>query len=120
MAFLVLHGHLLKTVWNPNLLAGDPKQTRVAAMLSLLQSTEDRIREMLLKNSKTGKKIAKDNKHGQNNSSQKGERGSDSGISSEKESLDYSIRPKEKERGFLPWRRTSAATKSESVYTQTG
>jgi hypothetical protein len=126
MAFLVLHGHLLKTVWNPNLLAGDPKQTRAAAMLSLLQSTEDRIREMLLKNSKTGKKTAKDNKHGQNNSSQKGERGrsmppwSDFGIFSEKRSLDYSIRPREKERGFLPWRRTSAATKSESVYTQTG
>jgi len=125
MAFLVLHGHLLKTVWNPNLLAGDPKQTRAAAMLSLLESTEDRIREMLLKNSKTGKKTAKDNKHGQNNSSQKGERGrsmpprSDSGIFSEKGSLDYSIRPKEKERSFLPWRRTSAATKSESVYTQT-
>jgi len=124
MAFLVLHGHLLKTVWNPNLLAGDPKQTRAAATLSLLESTEDRIREMLLKNSKTGKKTAKDNKHGQNNSSQKGERGrsmpprSDSGIFSEKGSPDYSIRPKEKERSFFPWRRTSAATKSESVYTQ--
>jgi hypothetical protein len=68
MAFLVLHGHLLKTVWNPHLLAGDPKQTRAAAMLSLLESTEDRIREMLLKNSKIGKKTAKDNKPPQKNS----------------------------------------------------
>jgi hypothetical protein len=126
MAFLVLHGHLLKTIWNPNLLAGDPKQTRTAAMLSLLESTEDRIREMLLKNGKIGKKIVKDNKGCHKNSSQKGERGrnmpprSDSGTFSGKGSLDYSIRPKEKERSFLPWRRTSAVTKSESVYTQTG
>src|SRR3984885_3071200 len=75
MAFLVLHGHFLKMVWNPNLLAGDPKQTRAAAMLSLLESTEDRIREMLLKNSKTGKKITKDNKHCHKNSSHKGEGG---------------------------------------------
>jgi hypothetical protein len=126
MAFLVLHAHLLKTVWNPNLLAGDPKQTRTAAMLSLLESTEDKIREMLLKNGKISKKIAKDNKHCHKNSSPKGERGrnipprSDTGTFSEKESLDYSIRPKEKERSFFPWRRTSAVTKSESVYTQTG
>jgi hypothetical protein len=59
VAFLVLRGHLLKTVWNPNLLAGDPKQTRAAAILSLLESTEDRIQEMLLKNSKTGKRMLK-------------------------------------------------------------
>ena len=126
MAFLVLYAHLLKTVWNPNLLAGDPKQTRTAAMLSLLESTEDKIREMLLKNGKLGKKTAKDNKHCYKNSSQKGERGrsmpprSDSGTFSEKGSLDYSIRPKEKERSFLPWRKTFAVTKSESVYMKTG
>jgi hypothetical protein len=59
VAFLVLHGYLLKTVWNPNLLAGDPKQTGAAAMLGLLESTEDRIPEMLLKNSKTDKRMLK-------------------------------------------------------------
>jgi hypothetical protein len=124
MAFLVMHGNLLKTVWNPNLLAGDAKKTRAAAMLSLLESTEDRIREMLLKNNKPGKKTAKENKQEQKTSPFKSERGrsmpprSDSGSRSENGSLDYSTRPKEKEKSFLPWRRTSAAVKSESNYTQ--
>jgi hypothetical protein len=126
MAFLVMHGNLLKTVWNPNLLAGDAKQTRSAAMLSLLESTEDRIRELLVKNNKPGKKTQRENKRGQNILSPKGERGrsmpppSDAGSLSENGSLDYSIKPKEKEKSFLPWRRTSAAVRSESVYTQTG
>ena len=127
MAFLVMHGNLLKTVWNPNLLAGDAKPTRAAAMLSLLESTEDKIRDMLVKNNnKTAKKNDKDNKQRPKTSSTKEERGrsmpprSDSGSFSEHSSLDYSIRPKEKERSFLPWRRTSAAIRSESVYTQTG
>ena len=130
MAFLVMHGNLLKTVWNPNLLAGDAKPTRAAAMLSLLESTEDKIRDMLMKhNNKTAKKNDKDtNKQRPKTSSPtKEERGrsmpparSDSGSFSTNESLDYSIRPKEKERSFLPWRRTSAALRSDSVYTQTG
>ena len=126
MAFLVMHGNLLKTVWNPNLLAGDAKKTRAAAMLSLLESTEDRIREMLLKNNKPGKKTAKENKQEQKTSSFKSERGrsmpprSDSGSLSENGSLDYNTRPKEKEKSFLPWRRTSATVKSESNYTQSG
>jgi hypothetical protein len=126
MAFLVMHGNLLKTVWNPNLLAGDAKQTRAAAMSSLLEATEDRIREMLLKSKKPGKKTAKENKQEQKNFSLKRERGrsmpppSDAGSLSENGSLDYSIRPKEKEKSFLPWRRTSAAIRSDSIYTQTG
>ena len=127
MAFLVMHGNLLKTVWNPNLLAGDAKPTRAAAMLSLLESTEDRIREMLMKNNnRLARKNDKDNKQRPKTSPSKGERGrsmpprSDSGSLSENGSLDYSVRPKEKERSFFPWRRTSAAIRSESAYTQTG
>jgi hypothetical protein len=126
MAFLVMHGNLLKTVWNPNLLAGDAKRTRAAAMLSLLESTEDRIRDMLLKNNKSGKKATKETRQQQKFSSAKKERGrsmpppSDVGSLSENGSLDYSIRPKEKEKSFLPWRRTSTTPKSDSAYTQTG
>ena len=126
MAFLVMHGNLLKTVWNPDLLAGDAKPTRAAAMLSLLESTEDRIREMVLKNNnKVAKKNDRDNKQRPKTSPTKEQRGrsmpprSDSGSFSENGSLNYGIRPKEKEKSFLPWRRTSAAIKSESIYTQT-
>lgn len=148
MAFLVMHGNLLKTVWNPNLLAGDARPTRAAAMLSLLEATEDRIRDMLLK-SNFSKSSSK--KSGKENSKQrtpdapfkeKEERGrsmpprsnttttsstSATSLSENASSLDYSVRPTKelsKERSsFLPWRRTSAAVaatiRSESVYTQT-
>jgi len=138
MAFLVMHGNLLKTVWNPNLLAGDARPTRAAAMLSLLEATEDRIRDMLLK-SNFSKPSSKKSGKGDNNSKQrpaatcdfkeKEARGrsmpprsntttttsstSATSLSENASSLDYSIRPTKelsKERSsFLPWRRTSAA-----------
>lgn len=121
-----MHGNLLKTVWNPNLLAGDAKRTRAAAMLSLLESTEDRIRDMLLKNNKSGRKAIKENRQEQKLSPTKWQRRrsmpppSDACSLSENGSLDYSVKPKEKEKSFLPWRRSFAAPRSDSAYKQTG
>ena len=122
MAFLVMHGNLVKTIWNPNLLAGEARTTRSAALLSLLEGTEDRIRDMLLKNSdKHAEK--KTHRSSTTNSTKASETSS---ISSKKERIipmpgceteqqvgvDYGEKPKDK--GFLPWRKS---IKSESIYT---
>ena len=118
MAFLVMHGNLLKTVWNPNLLAGDARQTRAAAMLSLLEATEDRIREMLLKSNGRAvrKGELKDNKP---SSKKNGDNTRTADSDSEHTSLDYGIKPNEKkERGFMPWRKSSTSVTSGSAYSQ--
>jgi hypothetical protein len=120
MAFLVMHGNLLKTVWNPNLLAGDARQTRAAAMLSLLEATEDRIREMLLKSNgravKKGElKENKQSKKAENNNAKTAD------SDSERTSLDYGVKPTDKkERGFMPWRKSGNSFRSDSNYTRVG
>ena len=120
MAFLVMHGNLLKTVWNPNLLAGDARQTRAAAMLSLLEATEDRIREMLLKSN--GRAVKKGESKDSKQSSKKNENNAKTADSdSEHTSLDYSVKPNEKkDRGFMPWRKSATSVTSGSAYSQVG
>jgi len=118
MAFLVMHGNLLKTVWNPNLLAGDARQTRSAAMLSLLDATEDRIREMLLKSN--GRAVKKGELKENNKQSRKAESNSNAKTAdsdSEHTSLNYDVKPNEKkERGFMPWRKSANSFRSDSNY----
>lgn len=106
----------VKTVWNPNLLAGDARQTRAAAMLSLLEATEDGTREMLLKsNGRTVKngelKESKQSKEAENNNAKTAD------SDSEHTSLDYGVKPTDKkERGFMPWRKSGNSFRSDSNY----
>ena len=122
MAFVVLHAKMMKKgVWNPNLLAGDPRPTRSSALVSLLEASEDRIRELLVK--RNGDKQFKRKPLGNttpntspNRVTGYGTPPGDSG--SENMSLDYSVKPQEPQKSFLPWKRKPVIVRSDSLYTR--
>ena len=69
MALIVKQDHLAKALTNPQSLSGEPKPTRSAAMLSLLEATEQRIGETLIKTNNcrtngTGNKKKHNSKNG--------------------------------------------------------
>ena len=126
MAFLVVHGNLIKAIRNPDLVAGEGRPTRSAALRSLLEASEDRIRDMLLKSH--GKDTAKEVDgsdertssrqtvgqilHDEKRRESKDVAAPMTETASDKCRVDYSIRPKEK--SFMPWRKSA---RSESRYT---
>lgn len=96
LAFLVKQNNLVKALSDPSSLAGEPKATRSAAMLSLLEATEQRIADLLIKSNSmreptkipTEPKTPREPKviH----------------MPTEKIAIDYGEKPKEK--GLMAWR----------------
>jgi site-specific recombinase XerD len=104
LAFLVKQDNIAKALSNPSPVSSEPKTTRSAAMLSLLEATEQRIAEALIR------------------SNSMRENGKKSSVAppepkvvrvplAENASIDYGEKPKDK--GFMPWRKSS---RMESAY----
>ena len=113
LAFLVKQDNLAKALTNPNSLASEPKSTRSAALLSLLEATEQRIAELLIKSN-----------HSQQHSQQLTKKNPVSpqplpapveqkivDYPTEKIPIDYGEKPKEK--SFMSWKKHSRV---ESAY----
>ncbi|ERF71349.1 hypothetical protein EPUS_03504 [Endocarpon pusillum Z07020] len=98
IAFLSKQDNVAKALLNPSLLASEPRSSRNAAMLSLLEATEQRIHEMLVKSNPM-----RDN-HGKKSSNTVST--PDTKVTrtptSDEVSIDYGEKPKEK--GF-PWKK---------------
>jgi hypothetical protein len=93
LAFLVKQDNLAKALSNPNSLASEPKTTRSAAMLSLLEATEQRIAEMLIRSNSM-------RENGKKNTTPEPKI---IRMPTENVSIDYGEKPKDK--GLLPWRK---------------
>ena len=109
-AFLVKQDHLAKALLNSSSLASEPKSTRSAAMLSLLEATEQRITDILIKSNSmrenSGKKSAPVTPI------------PDAKIictpNTDKIPIDYGEKPKDK--GFMSWKKHPRV---ESAYART-
>ncbi|KAL9115017.1 MAG: hypothetical protein Q9227_001261 [Pyrenula ochraceoflavens] len=55
LAFIVARGGLVSALSNPNALSSEPRQSRSAALMSLLEATEECIKNLVWKN--TGKEM---------------------------------------------------------------
>ena len=100
IAFLSKQDNVAKALSNPSPLSSEPRSSRSAAMLSLLEATEQRIHEMLVKSNPM-----RDN-HGKKNSNTVST--PDSKVTrtptNDEVSIDYGEKPKEK--GFMtPWKK---------------
>ncbi|KAF7513987.1 hypothetical protein GJ744_006601 [Endocarpon pusillum] len=92
MAFLSKQDNVAKVLSNPSSLSSEPRSSRSAAMLSLLEATEQRIHEVLVRSNPT-----RDN-HGKKSSNTVST--PDSKVTrtptSDEVSIDYGEKPKEK------------------------
>jgi hypothetical protein len=96
LAILVKQDNLAKLLSNPASIASEPKPTRSAAMLSLLEATEQRIAEMLIQT-----KSMREN--GKKNPASSPQEPKIIKMPTDNVSVDYGEKPKEK--GFIPWRK---------------
>lgn len=92
LAFLVKQDNLAKAISDPGSLASEPKPTRSAAMLSLLEATEQRIADLLIRNNSMREPTKKNPPEPKEIQMQ-----------TEKIAIDYGEKPKEK--GFMLWRK---------------
>lgn len=95
LAFLVKQDNLAKALSNPSSLASEPKTTRSAAMLSLLEATEQRIAELLIKSNSIRQPIKKNPVPAPEPKVIP--------MPTDNVSIDYGEKPKEK--GFMPWKK---------------
>lgn len=104
LAFLVKQDNLAKALSNPSSLASEPKSTRSAALLGLLEATEQRIAEMLIKTNTMRTSSRKDSVSVREPKVIR--------MPTDNDSVDYGEKPKA-EKGFMPWRKH---TRVESSY----
>lgn len=100
IAFLSKQDNVAKALSNPSPLSSEPRSSRSAAMLSLLEATEQRIHEMLVKSNPMRENHSKKSSNTVSTPDSKVTRMS----TSDEVSIDYGEKPKEK--GFIPpWKK---------------